>query len=414
MLPPNLKIKHSVWKFLPCYFSLLGYAVVSLVLIATLLELASWAVWSIHPAGRQVELENEAASPVYAGAEWAREFWEEESLRRRVPKPYVPFRLWSVTNWHGKYINNDLGVRGAWRRTMNPMNCDLRHRVIVWTFGGSTMYGIAVPDWGTVPSYLSRDLNTASGDCIIVDNFGVEGYVSDQELILLAEQLKAGGRPDIVVFYDGVNDSSLAFAPAGAPVPHFSTGTIKARIEGALSGRLDFLQDSYTVRLGQRMLAHFHRPRSLSTRLAEAQRNVGIVMDNYEANMRLANAFADAYKFKLYRFWQPILIYGHKPAVPFEEHLAILAANGTSEESAWFLTMGAVYQEAERRAASSRNFVFLGGLFDSTREPIYVDEAHLGPRGNELAAQAIASYIQDHPEERSSCLRLFDHEVLQH
>jgi hypothetical protein len=67
-------------------------------------------------------------------------------------------------------------------------------------------------------------------------------------------------------------------------------------------------------------------------------------------------------------------------------------------DSAWFLTIAAVYREAERHAVSNGNFVFLGGLFDSTREPIYVDEAHLGPRGNELAAQAIAGYIQDHPE----------------
>jgi hypothetical protein len=60
--------------------------------------------------------------------------------------------------------------------------------------------------------------------------------------------------------------------------------------------------------------------------------------------------------------------------------------------------MAAVYREAEIHAARDRNYVYLGGLFDSTKEPLYVDEAHLGPRGNEIAAQAIASYIQDHPE----------------
>ena len=259
------------------------------------------------------------------------------------------------------------------------------------------MYGTAVPDWATIPSYLSRDLNAEPSDCIVVSNFGVEGYVSDQELILLTEQLKAGEHPDIVIFYDGVNDSSLAWPPSRPPDAHFTFATIKSRVEGSVSGRLDFLQKSYAIRLAREGFARLRPARSFSSEVSKAQANVMTTLANYEANMRLARVLADAYKFKLYCFWQPVLIYGHKPLVPFERQMATPDASGTSADSAWFLTMAAVYREAERHA-SSRNFVFLGGLFDSTTDPIYVDEAHLGPRGNELAAQAIASYIRDHPE----------------
>jgi hypothetical protein len=78
--------------------------------------------------------------------------------------------------------------------------------------------------------------------------------------------------------------------------------------------------------------------------------------------------------------------------------MAIRDASGASFDSAWFLTNVAVYREAELHAARDVNYVFLGDLFDSTKEPVYVDEAHLGPRGNEIAAQAIASYIRNHPE----------------
>jgi lysophospholipase L1-like esterase len=336
---------------------------------------------------------------VYAGVEWAREFWQEEYLRRKKPTVYVPFRIWGVKNWHGKYINNDQGVSGVWRRTISPASCDPLHRVTVWTFGGSTMYGTAVPDWATIPSYLSREMNAAgSRDCVVVSNFGVEGYVTDQESILLAELLKAGGHPDMVIFYDGINDSSLAWPPSGPPDAHFSFRTIKTRVEGSLSGRLDFLQKSYGVRLAREGLARLHSKRSFESLISEAQPNVVATLANYEANMRLVRALSEAYKFRLYCFWQPVLIYGHKPLVPFEEQLATRDASGTSMDSAWFLTIAAVYREAERHAVSNGNFVFLGGLFDSTREPIYVDEAHLGPHGNELAAQAIAAYIQDHPE----------------
>ena len=387
----------SVSRSLSRCFTFLGSSIVIVALVAAFLEFAAWAIWSVHPVTRQAELENQGASPVYAGAQWAREFWLEESLRRKKPTVYVPFRVWGVTDWHGKYINNDPGVRGVWRRTINPANCDPLHRVNLWTFGGSTMYGTAVPDWATIPSYLSRDLNAASRECIEISNFGVEGYVTDQELILLAEQLKAGGHPDIVIFYDGVNDSSLAWAPSGSPNPHFLFGTVKNRVEGSLSGKLDFLQKSYALRIVREVLAQLHPAGSFNSLIAKQQPNVVSIFNNYEANLRLVRTLSDAYKFKLYCFWQPILVYGHKPLVPFEQQMADRDGSGTSAESAWFLTMIAVYREAERHAADSGQFVFLANLFDSTREPLYIDEAHLGPRGNELVAQAIANYVHDHP-----------------
>lgn len=385
-----------VSRFLAHFFSFLGYGVVIVVIVAAFLEFAAWAIWSVHPLTREAELKNQIASPVYAGAGWAGEFWQEESLRRKKPTVYVPFRVWGVTDWHSKLINNDPGVRGVWRRTINPANCDPLHRVNLWTFGGSTMYGTAVPDWATIPSYLSRDLNAGSQVCTQISNFGVEGYVTDQELILLAEQLKAGGHPDIVILYDGVNDSSLAWAPSGSPNAHFLLGKVKSRVEGSLSGRLDFLQQSYALRFVREILARLHPTGSFESLIQKQRPNVVSTFNNYEGNLRLARALSEAYNFKLYCFWQPLLVYGHKPLVPFEQHMAAQDVSGTSAESAWFLTMIEVYREAEHHAAENDSFVFLADLFDSTREPLYVDEAHLGPRGNELVAQAIANYVHDH------------------
>ena len=392
------RLASSVVRMLHRSFYFLGYTIFVTALVAAFLEFLCWAIWTLHPITRQAELENQGASPVYAGQKWAPEFWQEESLRRQKPAVYVPFRLWSVTDWHSKYINNDQGVRGVWRRTINPESCAASHSVSVWAFGGSTMYGTAVPDWATIPSYLSRDLNDSARDCVVVSNFGVEGYVSDQELILLTEQLKAGGHPDIVIFYDGVNDSSLAWTSAGSPNPHFLFRTIKARVEGSLTGRFDFLQKSYAVRLAAESLAHLRPAAAYAPLISKARPNGIVALDNYEANMQLARSLAESYKFKLYCFWQPTLIYGHKPLVPFEQQMAMRDASGVTTESAWFLTMAAVYREAERRAAGGGTSVFLGGLFDSTPEPVYVDEAHLGPRGNELAAQAITDYVHNHPD----------------
>jgi len=146
------RFRRLVRQFLPRCFSSIGYAIVVVLLLAAFLEFTCWAIWSIHPASREAELENQGASPVYAGVDWAREFWREESSRRQQFKAYVPFRIWGVTEWHSQLINNDQSAIGILRRTINPANCDPGHQTTVWTFGGSTMYGTAVPDFATIPS----------------------------------------------------------------------------------------------------------------------------------------------------------------------------------------------------------------------------------------------------------------------
>ena len=373
-------------------FATLGYAAFSLGVLVVLLELTSWAIWSAYHANHVEGPENQAASPVYAGAAWAREFWQEEHLRQKSRHDYLPFLLWGVSNWHSKYVNNDEGKTGVWRRTINPARDECKTRqVTVWTFGGSTMYGTGVPDWATLPSYLSRDLNAASSECVVVSNFGVEGYVSNQEVILLMEQLKAGGHPDIVIVYDGLNDAGAAGPTSGPPHPHFSFDVIKRRVEGSISGCFDFIRESYTLRLAGAIRGFLPRGHSSRSVLDELHTKGVAALDNYEANLSVAKALGKAYNFRIYCFWQPSLYYGQKPLVPFEKQMPEIATKDT-----WSLITTAVYQEAAARATAAGSFVFLGGLFDSVAEPIYIDEGHLGPRGNELAAQAVAKYIEDH------------------
>jgi lysophospholipase L1-like esterase len=376
-------------------FTVLGFAVCSLIVLAALLELASWAIWSLAPHSEiRHGFEIQRKSPAYQGEGWAAEFWQDEPRRQLSHKVYVPFRVWGVTTWHSKYVNNDESNTGLWRRTINPARDECKlHPFTVWTFGGSTMYGTAVPDWATLPSYLSRDLNASSSGCVVVSNFGVEGYVSNQELILLTEQLKAGGHPDIVIFYDGLNDAGAAGPSSGPPQPHFYIEKIKPRVEGSLAGRLDFIRESYTFQIAKAMQGVLFRRHSSQSVLNELHTKAVATLDNYEANLRLAKALAKVYNFRIYCFWQPSLYYGQKPLVPFEKQIPEIA-----NRDPWALITTAVYQEAETRAATG-SFTFLGGIFDSVKEPIYVDPGHLGPLGNELAAQAVAKYIQGHSED---------------
>jgi hypothetical protein len=54
-----------------------------------------------------------------------------------------------------------------------------------------------------------------------------------------------------------------------------------------------------------------------------------------------------------------------------------------------------VNEEAERRSQGG-DFIFLGRIFDCVQEPVYIDHLmHLGPRGNQIVARAIAQTMED-------------------
>jgi lysophospholipase L1-like esterase len=376
------------------FFAFIGYVIFSIALAAAVLELGAFAIWTMSHGARPNRQEKlGSASPAYAEFPWAAEFWKEEALRRRGHNGgYVPFRVWGTPEWHGKYVNNDVAELGTVRRTANNPEVDCKGKLVtqVWMFGGSTLYGSGVPDWATIPSFLAKDLNATGKSCIEITNFGTEAYNSNQELLLLLEQLKAGRRPDAVIFYDGVNDSYTGVFQPGIATAHMQYAQISARVESKLAGKLEFLRHSYALMLVRRMVAPKQNqdPASIeaATKIKATQ-----TLDNYEANLRMVRSLANIYHFTVYSFWQPSLAYGNKPIVPYEAGLIRVDAN--SPDGSALKPMRLAYQEAERRSAANGDFIFLGGALDAEQEPLYLDEWHLGPKGNELIAQAIAKRL---------------------
>ena len=70
----------------------------------------------------------------------------------------------------------------------------------VWVFGGSTAWGVGVPDDGTIAAYLEKATRLRTF------NLAETGYNAHQSLNLLMKLYVEGGRPEFVVFYDGVNE----------------------------------------------------------------------------------------------------------------------------------------------------------------------------------------------------------------
>ena len=103
------------------------------------------------------------------------------------------------------YRSTTVNVSDGRRRTYTPADPELT----VWFFGGSTMFGIGQRDDHTIPSVVAKAAE-ADGIRIRALNFGFPGYVNWQGTERFEQAITSGlPKPDLVVFYDGVNDWGL-------------------------------------------------------------------------------------------------------------------------------------------------------------------------------------------------------------
>jgi lysophospholipase L1-like esterase len=337
-----------------------------------------------------------SASTAYDKSNWAEDFWTLERQRlAHWSYPYEPFRVWGMMKWQGKYVNDVQTEMGVLRRTVNAMNpaCMQHPPTRVWIFGGSTVWGVGAPDSETLPSQLARQINAAGNACVEVTNFGVEAYVSSQELIFLIQELKAGYRPDVVIFYDGLNDACVG------GVGHFPRGhnyffSIKTAFETGGSIVPALREKSNFIRLVRALRRRLARSPTTGSSEPSLPADARATLDNYQANIAIVRMLGEKYGFKTLFFWQPTLFYGKKPTDRFEKVLLDNELRLWREGDMTIPAIRAVYEEAERRSKSAEGFIFLGHLFDDVREPTYIDWMHVGPLGNQLIAEEIAKRIQ--------------------
>jgi hypothetical protein len=109
---------------------------------------------------------------------------------------YKAFVEWKNTEFKGQYVNVDVyGRRVTGYEAKYPQTRTIRF------FGGSTMWGFGLADESTIPILIGNreKVNTV--------NYAEQAYNSRQALNVLIENLNSIKKGDLVVFYDGVNDS---------------------------------------------------------------------------------------------------------------------------------------------------------------------------------------------------------------
>jgi hypothetical protein len=323
---------------------------------------------SIIPTGR-------AALPNYANVDWAaKHFAEFDSLQTK----YVPYIGWRRKAYSGTTIT----VSGPYLQRRTVARPDPKNPT-VYFFGGSTMWGTGSNDDSTIPSQFSQLSQFPA------ENFGETAYTADQSLALLMRLLLDGRRPDIVVFYDGVNEVAHKCRVELNEWSHAR----ETRMAAALEHEPDPMSVSHLFQpltaLAERIVAskavsggnetkHF----DCHTDKGKAQR----ISDHLLKDWALARRLVESYNGQFIGVLQPVAYFSSTKL----DHLKL--------SDALRLQFEAVYPLIEKKMERKSRLHNLVGALDHD-EYIYVDFCHLSPNGNRYVAKEILQIIADeHPE----------------
>lgn len=368
----------------------------TLVLVATL-EVAYRGQAAIRNAltGRSSSTEAGAPEPLspFESTEWAADYWIGHEMEENVQ--WTPFVYIRNPTFRAPYAETDsLGHRV----TPHPRS-DAERTVRVYFMGGSTTFGWYQRAEYTIPAEAARRLQSEVGELakVEVTNFGVPGHTFTQEIIELVLQLRSGARPDVVVFYDGINDV-MATIQNGVPgLPQneanrradFDRGRALAEeARRGLSGKL-----GATGRGAVSLLREFHFVQRVlqlraapvrSTAAPDIEALAATSVTTYAENARLVEALAVQYGFEPIYVWQPALLSSRKPMTEREAWLRRPQPIGDLHEAIPSLIEDAVVPVVGDR------FVDLTELFDDDPLDVYVDVyGHTYERANPVIVGAL-------------------------
>jgi hypothetical protein len=383
---PRIK---RVLLFLQTGWSILGITLIVLILT----ECGFRAIFGLRDRLSAVTTpDHRVLDGGYEGATWPIEHYRELELLQDRWQPYVYFRQ---KPFQGKTITiGNEGLRATWE-SPSPALADKRPRVKLLMLGGSSLWGFGARDNNTISSLVARELDRR-GWHVELKNLSEIGYVNTQELIALVRELQAGYRPDVVVFYDGVNDTTSALLEGEAGVStneanrraEFNLLQSPGRLVSALISRL--VKDSGAYRFAQavrRRSGGDGDPLPSSPADGTERMLAAGVVQRYKANVEIIEGLGRDFGFRPLFYWQPV-VFDKRVQVDFEreESQKYAALQGIFRE-----VYGQIRDSPERRADST--FRDLSRLFDDSPNLVFIDYCHTTESANVRIAGKIADGV---------------------
>lgn len=332
------------------------------------------------------------AAEAFRDASWATEYFRE--LRAADQVTWQSYVYWRRRPFAGQFINIDANGR---RQTYRPAGVAGGKPLKVFVFGGSTVWGTGARDDFTIPSALARHLAAGMSVEVDVTNFGESGYVSTQEVFALERELQRGARPDVVVFYDGVNDTFSALQARVAGLPENETNRIAEfnLLQTSRRGELiaewlaRTVRESATVRLTSRVIRKLTAAASVSpTAVPIDERLADDVVSVYATNVAIVEGLGERYGFAPLFYWQPV-VFSKDRLTPYERGQADALSYAASSYNAVYARMG-----THASLANFTRFHDLSTIFRGDERPMFIDFAHLSEVGNDIIAARVAADIR--------------------
>ncbi len=339
-----------------------------------------------------------AARPARTRGRLRRHSWPIEHFREieRLVERWEPYVYFRPRAFQGKTVTvSEEGLRATWQPPTERGRQGARAATKLLLLGGSSLWGFGARDDQTIPSQLARALHER-GFAVEIKNLSALGYVSTQELVALVRELQAGYRPEVVLFYDGVNDTTSALLEGEAGLTtnevnrrsEFNLLQSPGRLASALATKVVMDSASYRfARAVRRRITGADEP-SRTAHLSEPIAALAEqVVRRYEANVALAASLGREFGFRPLFFWQPTVF--TKPSrVPVEQEEA--------KRYAWSEPMfRAVYggMRASTTLKATPVFHDVSTIFADAKELIFIDYCHTTETANATIAAVMADSI---------------------
>lgn len=355
---------------------------------------------------------NRALFAGYAGREdEAKAHFDADRNTRAIHRPFIEYRR--PPNYHKNGVDtNSLSYRGPEFEIEKPKNV---YRILI--YGGSFVWGTgALKSEETISGHLERLLNADAKDGrrYEVINCGETGYQSTQEIVFLAIE-GVYLQPDLVIFIDGVNDSSMGYSnlPAGYPKSFDRFNELLTEAARAHDDKMFTLDDEleYLRRIratlwsvgSSEILKQLNKTMSQpegERRLDESQsalRSEEFAL-RHSHNLRIARALSKEYGFSLVAAIQPIPLF-FKPLHPHEKE-AIEAVKKTRlylDMEDWWSKHYLDYTDRVIAEAKKQGIamVDLRRTFEGNPAPLYTDNMHVTGDGYRVVAEAIRIFLDE-------------------
>ena len=361
------------------FYSTVATLLINSLICIVLLELVA-RIFTAGPDHQDVRTQ----LPYYANQAWSEQYWQEFGS---IKRSYQPHTIWRRNEFNGRYINvNENGLRATPRS-----DCTSAEKA-VFMFGGSAMWGEGAPDTETIPSYLLQEIERKFEGSACVINFAESAWTSTQSLIALIAEIQKEHIPDLVVFYDGVNDANVVFT-SGKRFTHANLSEFATRLEGTsvpLHTRL--MRNSQVSRLLYRYVQGQKQDSGQPALVfdKDAATLNEYIATTYVQNYQIVDALAEQFDFDYAFFWQPVIGYGEKVLTPDEDTMQhdanairVKLADETYDRMQF---IHSVYDSIAPILDPMEHVYNLSHLFDDQKKSMYIDFVHVTPEANQMVA----------------------------